>query len=139
MNSKKIGIVLAVFIVVFFVSRIVQSRFMNGGDLSSNLPPTQIELDDELYNFGNIPELKPVKAYFSYTNSGENPLRISNVVSPCGCTVPKWSKKELLPGVTDSLLVQFDAAQLGSFSKSLHIFSNAEGSPHVFYIRGLVE
>src|SRR6185503_14722042 len=52
------------------------------------------------FDFGKIPQGKPVTHEFTFTNNGKVPMVITNVQASCGCTTPAWSKEPILPGGT---------------------------------------
>lgn len=94
---------------------------------------------EETHDFGKIPKGTPVNYEFNFTNSGKEPIVISNVQASCGCTTPKWPKEPILPGKSASINVQYNAANPGGFNKSITITSNAKTPSKVLYIKGTVE
>ena len=94
---------------------------------------------EETYDFGKIPKGTPVNHEFNFTNTGKEPIVISNVQASCGCTTPKWPKEPILPGKTSVINVQYNAANPGGFNKSITITSNAKSPTKVLYIKGTVE
>jgi hypothetical protein len=46
-------------------------------------------------------------AQFKYTNKGDRPVRITNVKSSCGCTVPALKKNEVAPGESGEITATF--------------------------------
>ena len=52
----------------------------------------EFKFEKETYDFGKIPQGKPVSAELKFTNSGEEPLIISAVQPTCGCTVANYTK-----------------------------------------------
>lgn len=101
-------------------------------------PKTKIDFENATYDFGNIPAKNEAVTYFVYTNTGEHSLKIINIQSSCGCTIPKWSREKLETGKKDSIMVMYDAETYGYFSKAIYVFSNAESSPDGLYIEGTV-
>jgi hypothetical protein len=75
-----------------------------------------------------------------FKNTGNEPLILSQPKSSCGCTVPEWQKKPILPGETDVIKVTYKYTDRpGSFSKYVTIFSNAKVNNTVkIYIKGKV-
>ena len=100
--------------------------------------PAEFKFDKETHDFGKIPQGKPVSVDFKFTNTGTEPLIISNVESVCGCTVPKFTKTPVLKGQTGSITVTYNAAAIAPFSKGLTIRSNAKTPVKVIYIKGEV-
>ena len=123
---------IAAFIITYFVkkNRAVKAFFN---------PQTEIQFTSTSYNFDTIKHRSPVKNYFVYQNTGNEPFIIDNITSSCGCTVSQWSRKPLLPGNKDSILVQYDAKNVGYFNKSVYVFSNSKTSPEVLVIKGIVQ
>jgi hypothetical protein len=135
MKLKYIGTLFLVFAISF-----VLSYYMRNSDFVRELfnPKTKIEFHNATFDFGDISSEKEAVTYFVYTNTGEHSLKIINIQSSCGCTVPKWSRKKLEPGKKDSIMVMYDAENYGYFSKAIYVFSNAESSPDALYIEGTV-
>lgn len=78
------------------------------------------------WNFGTIPEEDgKVSHTFTGENLGERPLVILDVVTSCGCTVPSFTQKPILPGEKTEILVTYDPANRpGTFSKALTVYSS---------------
>ena len=53
--------------------------------------PDILSLKETAFEFGTIPQGKPVFHFFEVTNTGKDPMVISNVQTSCGCTTPEWS------------------------------------------------
>ena len=98
----------------------------------------EFKFEKETYDFGKIPQGKPVSVDFKFTNTGTEPLIITNVESVCGCTVPKYTKTPVLKGQTGTITVTYNAAEVAPFSKGLTIRSNALTPVKVIYIKGEV-
>ena len=94
---------------------------------------------EETWDFGKIPQNKPVTHDFTFKNTGKEPIVISNCQASCGCTVPKWPKEPILPGKSDVIQVTYNAAHAGGFNKSITITSNAKSASKIIYIKGEVE
>lgn len=92
----------------------------------SMLPKTSISFEDTKFNFGKITEGQKVRHAYYFTNSGSNPLIISDVIASCGCTVPSYPKKPIAPGGRDSILVEFSSdGKVGHQRKNVLVKSNA--------------
>ncbi len=98
----------------------------------------EFKFEKETYDFGKIPQGKPVSYEFKFTNVGTEPLIITKVESSCGCTVPKYTNAPIKPGEAGSISVTFNAAQAAPFSKSVTIRSNAKTPLKSLYIKGEV-
>ena len=91
---------------------------------SGNVKEDAIELQETEFNFGKIPQGKPVTHVFMFTNTGKTPLSLDNVQASCGCTTPEWSKDTVAPGETSKITVGYNAANEGAFTKSITITYN---------------
>jgi hypothetical protein len=79
------------------------------------------------HDFGVIQNGTPVETVFSYTNTGEAPLVITDIKSTCGCTVPKdWSREPLNPGESSQFNVKFDGKGANKTSKTVIITANTQ-------------
>jgi hypothetical protein len=76
---------------------------------------------------------------FVFKNTGKTPLIIKRVDSSCGCTTPEWSKEPIKPKGKGKIVVKYDTKRIGSFIKSVKIYSNAKNSPVELIIRGEVK
>ncbi len=135
MKIKYFVVLLLVFIGSFFLSYFLKNSEIVQKLFNSN---TTIKFNKPTFDFGDIPAEKEVVTCFVYKNIGEHALKIKNIQSSCGCTIPKWSREKLRQGKKDSIMVMYDAETYGYFSKAIYIFSNAESSPDALYIEGNV-
>lgn len=97
---------------------------------------------EETHDFGKIPQGKPVSFTFKYTNTGNEPLIISDIASSCGCTVPEVLPKAGTPikkGESGSITITYNAAVAAPFNKSVTITSNSKTPKKMLYIKGEVE
>ena len=77
------------------------------------------------YNFGKIPQGKPVTHIFDITNTGKTAYKLDNVVASCGCTTPQWDKEKIInPGEKSIITVGYNAASEGPFNKSITVTYN---------------
>ncbi len=89
------------------------------------------------FNFGSIPQGKPVYHVFQIINKGKTPLKLDNVQASCGCTTPEWSREPLAPGATGTIKVGYNAAAEGNFEKMVTVQYN-ETSTKQITIKGEV-
>ncbi|PKP04317.1 MAG: hypothetical protein CVU11_05435 [Bacteroidetes bacterium HGW-Bacteroidetes-6] len=97
-----------------------------------------ITFQEKTHDFGDVKKGQPVTFEFVFTNTGKQPLLLSEPRSSCGCTIPSWPKEPIMPGQKKSISITFDAEKEGEFSKQVTILSNAENSPEVLVIKGFV-
>ena len=102
-------------------------------------PPAEtLALKEAEFNFGKIPQGKPVTHVFEITNTGKDSLKIVNVQASCGCTTPEWERdKPLAPGATAKITVGYNAAAEGPFTKPVTITYNVSQTKQLF-IKGEV-
>ncbi len=65
---------------------------------------------------------------FIFTNTGNEPLIISNVLSTCGCTVPSKPDAPILPGKTGKIEIKYNMNP-GPIRKTITVESNAVNVP----------
>jgi hypothetical protein len=99
--------------------------------------PEGLTLTETEYDFGKIPQGKPVTHIFQFTNTGSVPLALNNVQASCGCTTPVWNKDSIAPGQTAEIKVGYNAANEGPFNKSVTITWNGDQTKQIF-IKGEV-
>jgi hypothetical protein len=83
-----------------------------------------VDLKEMEYNFGKIPQNKPVYHSFLVVNKGNQPLKLDNVTATCGCTTPEWTKEAIEPGKSTLVKVGYNAASEGVFEKFITITYN---------------
>ncbi len=86
---------------------------------------------------------------FTFTNTGTEPLLITNAKGSCGCTVPEWPKEPIRPGGTGVIKIKYDTKRSGAISKTVTVTTNeveskdANGNPvyknHTVSIKGTVK
>jgi hypothetical protein len=88
------------------------------------IPEESLSLKESEYNFGKIPQGKPVTHIFEFTNTGKTPFALDNVQASCGCTTPVWNKEVVAPGETAKITIGYNAAAEGPFAKPVSITYN---------------
>ena len=82
-------------------------------------------IKEEVYDFGKIPQGKPVHHVFVISNIGKTPLKLANVQASCGCTTPEWERNKVqAPGEKTRINVGYNAAAEGPFTKTITITYN---------------
>lgn len=86
-----------------------------------------ITFDKKTHDFGDIMQGDKVEHTFYFTNTGNEPLIITNVQVSCGCTTPKgWPRDPIPPGGKGELTVGFNSTgKSGRQNKPVTIISNA--------------
>lgn len=97
----------------------------------------EISFEKEIHDFGNMKQHGDASTAFKFTNTGTEPLIISNAKGSCGCTVPSWPREPIMPGKSANIDVKYDSKRLGPINKSVTITSNAVTAPSkVIRIKG---
>jgi hypothetical protein len=83
--------------------------------------------EKKTHDFGDIVQGDKVDHTFYFTNTGNEPLLITNVQVSCGCTTPKgWPRDPIPPGGKGELTLSFNSAgKMGKQNKPVTIVSNA--------------
>ncbi|MDP9961320.1 DUF1573 domain-containing protein [Chryseobacterium lathyri] len=96
----------------------------------SNQPLTSVALSENNFDFGNIKKGDKVEHVYEITNTGKNPLVISEVKPGCGCTAPDFTKDPILPGKKGKITLHFDSSSFdGNVQKYADVFANVDKAP----------
>ena len=101
-----------------------------------------ITWEGNAYDFGEIIAGEKVEHTFRFSNTGTEPLVITNVQVTCGCTTPKgWPRDPIAPGKKADLIVQFNSAgKIGRQNKVVTVVSNAvDGSSQITFTATVLE
>ncbi len=99
-----------------------------------------ISLDKEVHDYGTIEQNANGTCEFKVTNTGDQPLIISNCKGSCGCTVPKCETAPIAPGASSIITVKYATERVGPINKSVTITSNAVNAPtKIIRIKGDVQ
>ncbi len=103
-------------------------------------PPTDIAFQQMEHDFGTIKQNTENKHIFTFTNSGNEPLIISDAKGSCGCTVPKYPKNPVAPGETGEIEVVYKpGTQKGNQMKTVTLVANTQPTQTVLKISAMVE
>lgn len=92
-----------------------------------------------VYDYGTVEQGSDGISKFEFTNKGEKPLLLTNVRASCGCTVPTWPREPIQPGEKGVIEVKYNTRIVGSFNKSINVYSNAANNYVVLRIKGKVD
>ena len=85
-----------------------------------------------VYDFGRIKGGDIVKYTFVFTNAGSALLQVSNVHAPCGCTTAGDWTRQVEPGKTGSIPIQFNSGNFnGPVTKAVTVTCNDAKQPTV--------
>jgi hypothetical protein len=95
-------------------------------------PPTaktgpMISWEKATHDFGDIHQGDVVEHTFKFTNTGTEPLIVTNVQVSCGCTVPKgWPRDPVAAGAKGEITIAFNSTgKSGKQNKVVTVVSNA--------------
>ena len=107
---------------------------------AANPNAAEFKFDVEVYDFGTIKQGESVSYKFNFTNTGKDPLIITEAHGSCGCTVPQWPKDPITKGGKGTIDVTFNSTgKSGMQDKTVTITSNAGGGAKVLHVKGNVE
>ena len=126
---------LMLFATVMFFAFGLQAQKQNGPILTWEKGGT--------HDFGEIVQGDKVEHTYKFTNTGNEPLIITNVQPSCGCTLPKsWSRDPIMPGGSGELVISFSSVgKFGKQDKITSVVSNAinEGANQIKFTANIVE
>lgn len=114
-----------VFIALLFIGFIVLST---ASAQKQEVPSGPVlNWDKTTHDFGDIVQGDKVEHTYQFTNTGNEPLIITNVTTQCGCTTPKgWPRDPVPPGGKGEIIAAFNSAgKFGKQHKVVTIVSNA--------------
>ena len=130
--KRNINIIIAGIIMIILTACNQKNNNSNGNDnepinkiskVDGNGP--QIVFDKTKIIIDTLNAEEVGKCTFRYTNIGDQPLILSNVITTCGCVQSNYSDKPLMPGLTDSISFELRIKELGQFTKAVVVKSNA--------------
>ena len=127
------GKLLPLFLVVF----LFQGLVLQAQDKATT--EGVFDFETEVIDYGTIDYDSDGTRTFTFTNRGRAPIIIADIKTSCGCTVPKYSKKPVMPGETSTIEVKYATKRVGAFSKTITITSNAFESRKILKIKGTVK
>jgi len=90
----------------------------------------KIAFETPVYDFGRVKSGELVKHTFIFTNIGDEMLIITNVQPSCGCTTAGDWSRQVEPGKTGTIPIQFNSANYsGQVLKTVTVTSNDKAQP----------
>ena len=105
----------------------VLGNVMAQTDTTANKDKPEIKFEKTEIDLGVVPT-GPKPFEFVFTNTGKDPLILSNVQPSCGCTIVEKPSEPILKGKKGIIKGTFNAASPGTFTKSITVNSNAKTS-----------
>ncbi len=127
---KKISLILIFVMLGFFASKAQTSTAKPSGP--------EVTFESLEHDYGTIVQGADGNCVFKFKNTGNEPLILSDVRKSCGCTTPTWSKEPILPGQSGEIKVGYNTNNVGTFSKTITVLSNALNASVTLVIKGTV-
>jgi len=84
-----------------------------------------IEVDDRVFDFGEIKQGEKVSHAFELTNTGKSDLILRKIRASCGCTAIEPDETVIPPGESTRVVAEFNSRGIsGKQNKSVSIYSN---------------
>ncbi len=114
--------------------------FLLGITTNAQVKGAEISVDKEVHDFGTVKQNAVTECYFTITNTGDQPLVLSDVHGSCQCTTPEWPKDAIKVGETAKIKVKYNSSRIGPINKTVTITSNSVENPTLTVrIKGTVE
>ena len=96
--------------------------------------------EKDVHDFGNLKGGSKADYSFSFKNTGEADLLITNAQGSCGCTVPEYPKEPIKPGESGKIKVSYSSgSQQGQQSKTVTLTTNSAKGEERLTIKANVE
>src|SRR5688572_23478459 len=90
----------------------------------------QIKFSEMVHNFGKVKSSDVLRHDFIVTNTGSALLELTDVKPACGCTVTGTWDRQIQPGQTGKIPIQFSPANFnGRVTKSITVACNDPAQP----------
>jgi len=127
----------------FIIPCLLIAFFINIQNASAQVKPNGavLKFDKEAQDYGkididNIPE---AKLDVKFSNTGTQPLVISNVKGCCGTRITDYPKEPILPGKSGIIKVEFEILpKIQTINRTVTVMSNSVNSPDIYKIKGEV-
>ena len=125
----------ALFLAAWIGAGLTQLNAQAGLAKKDSTPAPKIRFNEAKFEFGRLRAGEIVKHEYTFTNTGDAELIISDVVPACGCTsLTEWTKN-VPPGGKGMIPLQFNSTgMLGPVSRSVAVSSNDPDQPTVVLI-----
>jgi hypothetical protein len=98
----------------------------------TNSAEPKIQFASLVHDFGKIPGATSVKHEFIFTNTGNALLEVTDVQPSCGCTTAGGWTREVEPGKTGTIPIQFNSGTYnGLITRSITVTCNDKSQPNL--------
>jgi len=109
-----------------------------GSEIRIDANAPKIVFNKTSHDFGELNLYSPAFCEFKFYNKGRAPLILSEITATCGCTVPSWPKKPIIPGDSGIIVINYLPDETGTIDKNVTVFSNATKIPVTLELKGKV-
>jgi hypothetical protein len=139
MNRVTKGLVLAVWSLIAGTALVgaqpTSAPPVTAGPLTNALGP-RIQFATPVYDFGRVRSGEPVKYTYVFTNTGDRMLIINSVQPGCHCTTAGEWTKQVEPGQTGGIPVQYDTAGANGMTiRQITVACNITNQPPMTYLQ----
>lgn len=128
---------LSILLINMTVISAYSQEVINTNQDTKDLP--EIYFENTTYDYGKIEYQGDGNCEFTFKNTGNEPLLLTNVRASCGCTTPTWPKEPIKKGEEGTIVVKYNTRIIGNFTKTIRVYSNAKTSPVTLRITGTVQ
>mgnify|MGYP000913825105 CR=1 FL=1 len=124
-----------------FIVLISMMFFVVSGMKAQDKPATSqdsIIFESTTHDYGTVVQASDGSCQFVFKNKGKAPIILNDVKASCGCTIPEWTRTPVAPGEKGSIKVTYNTNNVGAFTKTITIQSNAINNPVILIIKGTV-
>ena len=144
--KNKANVIGLSMIICLFIGSAMNAQNAQANEKAVNFAKTDIpnpnagvlSFETEEIDYGTIPQHADGMKVFKFTNTGTNPVVITQVKTSCGCTVPTYSKEPVMAGATGEIQIKYATDRIGKFTKTITVMSNASEPNKVIKIKGEV-
>jgi hypothetical protein len=112
---------------------IIQGKDVTGKQAISE---TTVSIDNAIRSLGSFNWQQAQQTTFTLKNTGKHPLRITDVITSCGCTTVEFPKEAIESGDNAILHVKYQADSPESVDTTIKVYANVAESPILLRIIG---
>src|SRR5262245_4685253 len=117
---------------------VVPTSAKSASSLSTAFP--NLEAVETEFDFGTMNPNSTARHDFTIRNTGTAPLKLRVGSTTCNCTVSEVADKDVVPGASTIVAVQWTTADLSPFGQTATIFSNDPNRKSIdFVVKGKVQ
>lgn len=131
-------VIIMTSLMMFCVTGFAQNTGKLISSIQSPAAPAITWLHSETIDMGKIEKGIPKTVNFEFQNTGSAPLVISSAKGQCGCTNVEYSKEPVQPNEKGFVKATYNAANIGTFNKSITVVTNTSEQQIQLNIKGEV-